>query len=234
MVLGDAGRGDVEGQAKAPEKGRAIRRSGCEDEQLGHGISALKTRICAGKFFDTPTGAHYDTAPMPRASKEPLDALNLAAAASVVEREFRLADLPRLLDRLAAPDGTAQARLALHSAGGVPTGELAVRAEALLTCQRCLRPMRQALESKSQLAFVEREDSPVPADHEVITGDPRRVDLALLVEDELLLSLPLIPKHDDGDECAAREPPPTGDAGAGPPGQEMRRPFAGLKELLKH
>lgn len=197
-------------------------------------MSALKTRICAGKFFDTPTGAHYDTAPMPRASKEPLDALNLAAAASVVEREFQLAEFPRLLDRLAAPDGMALARLALHSAGGVPAGELAVRAVARLTCQRCLGPMRQVLESNSLLAFVEREDGAVPAGHEAITGDPRRVDLAALVEDELLLSLPLIPKHGEGEECAAREPRVSGDVVAAPPQQEMRRPFAGLKDLLKH
>jgi uncharacterized protein len=171
---------------------------------------------------------------MPRASKEPLDTLNLAAAGSVVEREFPLAGFPRLLDRLATPDGVALVRLSLHSAGGVPTGDLAVRAEARLTCQRCLRPMRQALESNSQLAFVEREDVAVPAGHEAIAGDPRRVDLTALVEDELLLSLPLIPKHGDGEECAAREPQLTSEKIAAPPELEMRRPFAGLKDLLKH
>ena len=171
---------------------------------------------------------------MSRASKEPLDALKLAAAASVVEREYRLADFSRLLDRLEAPDGVAQARLALQSAGGVATGVLVVRAETRLTCQRCLRPMRQVLESNSRLAFVEREADAVPADHEAITGDPRQVDLAELVEDELLLSLPLMPRHGDGEGCAADKRQPTGDAGAGPPQQEMRRPFAGLKELLKH
>lgn len=145
-----------------------------------------------------------------------------------------LADFPRLADRLAASDGVAQARLALHSTGGVPTGELKVRTELWLTCQRCLRPMSQALESTSQFAFVEREDAAAPAGHEAIPGDPRRVDLAALVEDELLLSLPLIPRHGDESQCAAELPRPTGDADMGPPQQEMRRPFAGLKELLKH
>ena len=111
---------------------------------------------------------------MPRVSKEPLDALNLAAAASVVEREFRLADFARLADRLAAADGVARVRIAWRSIGGVPTGELEVRAEARLTCQRCMGPMRRDLRSASQLAFVEREDAPVPADHEAISGDPPR------------------------------------------------------------
>ena len=171
---------------------------------------------------------------MPRASKEPLDALKLAAAASVVEREFRLADFPRFRDRLANPDGLALVRLTLNSVGGVPTGELVVRADAWLTCQRCLRPMRRRLESVSQLAFMEREEDTVPADHESIPGDPRRVDLTGLVEDELLLSLPLIPKHGDGEKCAAADLLAADEADVHPPEQEMRRPFAGLKDLLKH
>jgi len=170
---------------------------------------------------------------MSRAQKEPIDALNLAAAATVVEREFRLADFTRLAGRLAAPDGVARARMAFRTEGEVPTGELEVSADALLTCQRCLGPMRRRLESRSQLAFVAREDAPVPAEFEVIPGDARRVDLAGLVEDELLLCLPLIPRHGAGEQCAARQRQPTRETGAGPPAPEMRRPFAGLKDLLK-
>lgn len=171
---------------------------------------------------------------MPQASQELLDTLNLAAAATVVEREFRLADFTRLVDRLATADGVAVARMALCTAGGVPTGELQVRAEALLTCERCLRPMRRKLRSTSQLAFVESEDTPAPADHEAIPGDPRRVDLAGLVEDELLLSLPLIAIHGKGEECTPLASLVSGGAGEGSSSQETRRPFAGLKELLKH
>ena len=171
---------------------------------------------------------------MPKASKEPLDALNLAAAAVVVEREFRLADFTRLVDRLATPEGVARARMVWRSIGGVPTGELEIHAEALLTCQRCLGPMRRTLQSASQFAFVERDDAPVPADHEAIPGDPHEVDLAGLIEDELLLSLPLVAMHGTGEECKAQVSRLAGDANSGPPAQEMRRPFAGLKELLKH
>lgn len=171
---------------------------------------------------------------MSRAPTESLDALNLAAAATVVEREFRLADFTRLVDRLAAAEGTAEARMAFRTAAGVPTGVLQVRAEARLACQRCLGPMRRTLESTAQLAFVAREDAPVPADHEAIPGDPRRVDLAALVEDELLLSLPLIAAHGADEECMASGLQATRDADTGPPAKETRRPFAGLKELLKH
>jgi uncharacterized protein len=153
---------------------------------------------------------------MSRAPDKPLDALALAAASAVVERSYALA------------------RLTLHSAGGVPAGELSVTADAVLTCQRCLGPLRRTLESSSRLAFVAREDAPVPADHEAIAGDPERVDLAALVEDELLLSLPLIATHRAGEECLVPELPLARDADAAALTQERRRPFAGLKDLLKH
>jgi len=171
---------------------------------------------------------------MSRAPKEPLDALNLAAAATVVERDYCLANFVRLAERLAAPGGAAHARMVFRSVDGLPTAELQVRAPAVLICQRCLGPMRQTLESTSKLVFVVSEDAAVPEDHEAIAGDPRRVDIAELVEDELLLSLPLVATHGAGDDCATPGPRVPGDAVAEPSAQELRRPFAGLKELLKH
>jgi uncharacterized metal-binding protein YceD (DUF177 family) len=71
----------------------------------------------------------------------------------------------------------------------------------------------------------------VPAGHEAITGDPKRVDLAGLVEDELLLALPVIARHAPDADC--RLPADVAPAGE-PRAPGMRRPFAGLKDLLKH
>jgi uncharacterized protein len=64
-----------------------------------------------------------------------------------------------------------------------------------------------------------------------VTTDPRAVDLHALVEDELLLSLPLVPRHeaeDCGPRALAAGPDEEDDA------RETTRPFAGLRELLKH
>jgi uncharacterized protein len=200
------------------------------------GDQCLKNKDLRDKFFDTPGPAHYDTAPMPRPWDALLNAEGLAAAGTVIEREFQIADFARLADRLAGPDGTVAARLALGRSEGVVTGDLRVRASAQLTCQRCLAPMPRTVESESRLAFVESDDAPVPADREAIACDPGRLDLAALVEDELLLSLPLIARHAEGETCgpadgaAAR----AADERANAAPEAMRRPFAGLKELLKH
>jgi uncharacterized protein len=167
---------------------------------------------------------------MPNAREPLLDAVVQAAQGALVERDFSLADFSRLRDRLVEPTGVAKLRLALHRIDDVPTGQLAVTAEVKLVCQRCLQPMTTTLRSESEVAFAAGESERVPAGYELIAGDPKRVDLAALVEDELLLGLPPIPRHAAGEACRL---PGTATAEE-PAAPEMRRPFAGLKDLLKH
>jgi len=170
---------------------------------------------------------------MSKAPDQLLDALRLAPESAVVERSYPLAGFVRLAELLATTEGVARVRLAFADVGGVPTGVLELRAEAVLNCQRCLGQLRRTVESTSRLAFVPSEDAPVPADHEAIAGDPERVDLAMLVEDELLLSLPLVPAHRADEDCRAAIPD-AADEGKEARLPEKRRPFAGLKDLLKH
>lgn len=169
---------------------------------------------------------------MPTPRDRPLDALGLARSGAVIERGFPIAGFTRLRDRLATTDGSAAARAVFRLHQGSPTAALTVRAEVVLVCQRCLGPVRHALESEAHLAFAPEDTPDLPVDHEAIGGDPRRVDLAALVEDELLLSLPLIPQHAQREDCGLPAAAP--EAPAEPKPVEMRRPFAGLKELLKH
>lgn len=169
---------------------------------------------------------------MPR--EQPLDVLDLAATGAVVERQFQVADFGRLGDRLAEPGGTARMRLALRLIDGTPSGVLQLQAGVVLECQRCLRPVRRTVESESLLAFVAQEDALLPADHEPVVGDPRRVDLAALIEEELLLAVPLIARHAPGEECGLPAPAGSRVSQPAPAAQEMRRPFAGLKDLMKH
>ena len=163
----------------------------------------------------------------------PLDAIGLARSAARVEREFEVAGFARLRDRLAEPTGMATARAEFGLQGQWPVARLNVEADVLLTCQRCLGPMRRRLASESQLVFADEGAPELPAGYEPVGGDPRKLDLAALVEDELLLAVPIIPQHEAGEACqlpdAAADKDEEGAAAA-----EMRRPFAGLKDLLKH
>lgn len=92
--------------------------------------------------------------------------------------------------------------------------------------------MRRRLAAESGLVFAGAGEAGLPDGYEAVGGDPHRLDLAALVEDELLLALPYIPQHDAGEACEL----PGGAAPAASEGEgvEMRRPFAGLKDLLNH
>lgn len=90
-----------------------------------------------------------------------------------------------------------------QSAAGERFLQLHVQACPRLTCQRCLAPLDWTVESESRLRLVDSEasldeDAPggVDEDDEDRILGARRFDVLALVEDEVILSLPLVPKHD--------------------------------------
>lgn len=167
---------------------------------------------------------------MPAPAADNVDVEVLAAEGASLERRYELDGLTRLADVLAAPGGVALARIRFFEVGeGMPGCELVVEAEASLRCERCLETYRQPLRSEARLAFVpnEAQAAGVPPDFEAVTAGSQRVSLAQLVEDEVLLSLPVVPLHGPGTACAE------GRSGGTAATAETHRPFAGLKELLK-
>ena len=76
---------------------------------------------------------------------------------------------------------------------------LSARLSLPLTCQRCLGPADVALEVARDFRFVateaqaEAEDEEAEEDVLVLSRD---FDLQALVEDELLMALPLVPRHE--------------------------------------
>lgn len=68
-----------------------------------------------------------------------------------------------------------------------------------LDCQRCLQPLTLTLQADRRLRFVRGEQEAARLDEEteddVLALEPR-LDLAALIEDELILALPLVPRHD--------------------------------------
>jgi len=94
-------------------------------------------------------------------------------------------------------------RAALAGAGVQPALRIVADTVVTLECQRCLQPMPTPVHIERRLFFVEGEDAAAALDAEseedVLALSPS-LDLHALVEDELLLSLPIVPRHD---VCAA-------------------------------
>jgi uncharacterized protein len=141
--------------------------------------------------------------------------------------------LPRIQAKLPGARGTVHGVAHFSRAAGLPIAQLDVQGAAELTCQRCLAPMRFAVESSSRVALVasEKQADRVPEDLEPVLAEDDRVRLQDLVEEELLLTLPIVPLHADPKDCAPVTESALVDEPAGT--QTTQRPFERLGELLK-
>lgn len=159
-----------------------------------------------------------------------LDVPRLADMQAELEGSLPLADLPRLAALLADPAGTAEVWLRFaRDPLGRAVVEGRVRSVLQLTCQRCLAAVAVPVDATLSLMAVSDADAAaaVPEDHEALLLEGRETASATLVEDELLLALPSVPRHATEAGCG------TG-PGAQPatvPQDERRNPFAALAAL---
>ncbi len=110
-----------------------------------------------------------------------------------------------------------------------------VKAAPMLECQRCMKPFEWVVDSRNRLQVVKSEadlDAGDAADDdpddviERILGS-QRLDVLALVEDEIILSLPYVPKHD---VCPSLPEPLEEE----PDSDSVRpSPFAALDQLKK-
>ncbi|WIT09996.1 YceD family protein [Paucibacter sediminis] len=104
-------------------------------------------------------------------------------------------------------------------------------ARAQLTCQRCLKPVEAHVAFARWFRFVRDEavaaELDADSEEDVLTLT-RHLDLRELVEDELLLELPLVPRHDS---CPEPLPRPLEDADDAAIEEERPNPFAALAAL---
>jgi len=80
----------------------------------------------------------------------------------------------------------------------VPTLKGDLRFNVVIECQRCLKPLELALRSDIRFAFVESDDdsSLIDSSFEVINYNNNEIDSHEFLTDEMLLMIPMIPKHD--------------------------------------
>ena len=140
---------------------------------------------------------------------ETIDPIQLAEQGVCLTGELPLRDMSRLASLCEVGDGMATATLKFAQAHhGLRFLRARIEARLRLVCQRCLQPMDVEVWSEPVLALF-RPDEPqagVPEEAEPLVV---RADwcLASLVEDELLLAMPMMSKH-ASEECAVETRPP--------------------------
>ncbi|HEX7326769.1 MAG TPA: YceD family protein [Rhodanobacteraceae bacterium] len=160
-----------------------------------------------------------------------VDAERMVAGRRSFAGALAVASLTRLAEALAGTLGEVRYQLDFqHSAlGGL---ELRVRASARLTleCQRTLQPFQWPAAVDTRLGLLASEDEVValPEGYEPLLLEHGSLQPRKVIEDELLLALPLVPVK-PGSEVAQGD---WNTSGAGTPDAEVVRPFADLRALL--
>ena len=158
-----------------------------------------------------------------------------------ITRMPRLADalLDNDLDTVSVPESV-MVRLQFRQDG---PGRVLVVGEAQFEqqwrCQRCLEPvlLHSGCEIEMVLASHKKVIEQLRSDQDSLLTDGDLVDTADIIEDQLLLALPMSPKHEDCDP-AFEIPEPIevildASQADGEVEEGRQRPFAGLKRLTE-
>ena len=175
----------------------------------------------------------YDTRPMSQAWSQWRDVERLSTGKADIDFAIPAAEFPRLPPQPARPIETLRGQVQFRREGGFAVAELSVTGGVQLICQRCLKYMRQPVDGHARIALVvsETEADRVPPEFEPVRAPEGRVRVLDLVEEEVLLALPIVPLHEDLSECVPAAALEKAEAQDAP--HSMQKPFERLGELLK-
>jgi uncharacterized protein len=163
---------------------------------------------------------------------EMLDAWRMVAARRSFEGRLPLSSMTRLRDLLVDTEGEARFQVEFDQDPllKVPYVELQVDAELPLTCQRSLQRFLLPVSVVQRLGLVrdEADEAALPPEYEaLLVPEDGMLRLTDLVEDELVLSIPVVPMS-PGSEAVEREWPASEEESA------KASPFAALSLLKKN
>ncbi len=162
-----------------------------------------------------------------------VDPLKYADQNKVLKGALAVKCMPRLLDMLADDSGEVKVELEFDRDEQnlrVVTGRL--EAELWLECQRCLSPVQKTLVSEFALGIVlsDEQAKNLPKHYEPLLVEPEELILRDMVEEELILSLPMFAYHEHCGSGETESVSEKKDADEAPPA-EKENPFSVLSEL---
>jgi len=192
-------------------------------------------------IFDSSMTRRYNSPLMSRPPQRlpvEVDPFRLAQAGRILEGSLALQQMKRLQPLLISDEGDVEVALEFGIDGmGVHYLRGQLRAPLALVCQRCLEPLSLDAELRVELAFVHNavQAEAIPAPYEPYVVEATPLMLVDILEEELLLFLPPIPRHELA-ECAAQDrlsPPDADTEIKTQTPQRDENPFSVLENLKK-
>ncbi|HZZ93831.1 MAG TPA: YceD family protein [Usitatibacter sp.] len=168
---------------------------------------------------------------MPPATPDPylIDPERLSTKPMVLEGTFRPGELERLAESLANGDGELGYRITAGlDAQRRKVVSCIIKGFVFLTCQASLEAFRHEMSVDDRLVLVDEESQLPPVEEESDTEDylvaDEPLDIRDLVEDAVLLALPMVPRKPGLQGFREEDGKPAG---------ERPNPFAALASLKK-
>jgi uncharacterized protein len=193
--------------------------------------------------FDRGSAGTYHARAMGNPLQDRRTPLELAASRQVIEFKDNLSDFARLegiiendlgaLDPDKLPLGWRETEISgrlsfgfADARNGLPMAEVEVNGAIDAVCQRCLEPLKLPLSVEMKLLFAGGESTAADDDEfEVWELEEETLRPLDLVEEALIMAMPLAAMHDEIDGCHGSG---FEDAGSG----DKIRPFAALKAQM--
>ncbi|MCL6414798.1 YceD family protein [Aestuariirhabdus sp. Z084] len=162
-----------------------------------------------------------------------IDPRKLARKGAKLAGTIELGDLKRLQDYVAESQGAITALLEFfRDEQGFFVIDAKMSAPVAMICQRCLEAVNLNVEGECQLAVVWTEDDAksLPKHYEPVVVGEEELETASLIEEELILALPLVPYHRE-DECKSSKGYSTGEFAEEAEDNGKPNPFSVLANL---
>jgi len=167
---------------------------------------------------------------MPKQLPETLNFLRQVERHYRFEGEVPVARFSRLCEVLHSESGRIEVKFEFGTSVGFASLKGRVKANLEVQCQRCLQAMQVELDSAFKFAFVhsEEEADELPEEFEPYLIEGEEQLMLPVLEDEILLSLPMVTMHEQ--PCSAFMSAHEEQVKAS---KEAAHPFAALKGLKK-
>ena len=165
---------------------------------------------------------------------EYIDPLALAAKGRSLAGRIPLAKMERLAQSLLNTDGEAEVSLRFErDPVGLPQVVGSVKTVLTLQCQRCMQAMQLPVVLDVCLGIVRNrlQAERLPESHDPLMVSEEEITAKDIVEDELILALPIVAMHELKDCPAAEHISAEDETGQEQPVPERKNPFAVLAEL---
>ena len=163
-----------------------------------------------------------------------VDPVNLAVAGRQISGELQPVQMKRLMSLLYSDKGIVKVEIEFGvDSQGIRFAKGHIDAEVEVVCQRCMDAVGLEVSTDFQLGIVtsDKQAENLPSDYEPLLVEVTPMPLPDIIEDELILAIPIIARHADGD-CSAevkdvlKKSPVNNEAV-----EEKKSPFAVLEKL---